>query len=93
MAHTIEENRTPCKCLTPVSEDIIRTCYEEKSKDTAELESEAQDISNYPIEILATSFRSECKESLQMLVDEAVTSEWREAIIRVFQTSVCAPSL
>ena len=30
VATAIEQNRTPCKCLTPVSEDLIREFYQDE---------------------------------------------------------------
>ena len=94
MARAIEENRTPCKCLAPVSEDIIRTLYEGKFKVTNELKPDdhLQDISDDFIELMVSSSPSECKESLQMLVEEAVDSEWRESIIVVLKQCFQGPS-
>lgn len=83
VANAVEENRTSCKCLTPVSEDIIRTLYEGEVKvaDESESKEESQDISGDFVQLMATNFPSVCIESLQMLVEEAVKSEWRESIL------------
>jgi hypothetical protein len=72
VARAIEENRTPCKCPTPVSEDIIRTLYEGEFKVTNELKPDdhLQDISDDFIDLMVSSSPSE--ESLQRLVEEAV---------------------
>ncbi len=78
-----------------MSEDIFRTLYEGELKVTDKLKSDdqVQDISDNFIEVMATSSPSECKESLQLLVKEAVDSEWRESIMLLLnQCFRCASS-
>ena len=85
------QGRTPCKCLTQVSEDVIREAYGdyEWSGDNNDLDShEEQDYHDNPDDIftglVAKNFSTECKLSLKSLADEASKSEWRESILTLF---------
>mmetsp|Transcript_5230 Transcript_5230/g.11836 ORF Transcript_5230/g.11836 Transcript_5230/m.11836 type:complete len:3618 (-) Transcript_5230:38-10891(-) len=92
VATAIEQNRTPCKCLTPVSEDVIRELYEKESSEDnkadellAPTQQKSQnDASDIFPELIVKSFPSKCKVSLESLVKEAKTSEWRESILLLF---------
>ena len=88
MATAIEQNRTPCKCLTPVAEETIRELYEVESDDTKQAESISQqypqDVSDIFTQLIAKSFPSQCKASLKKLVDEATKLEWSESILCLF---------
>jgi len=88
VATAIEQNRTPCKCLTPVSEDLIREFYQDESEVNDKLESAQQrkDGSDIFIEHVADlnrNFLSECKASLKNMVEEATKSDWRESILLI----------
>ena len=99
MATAIEQNRTPCKCLTPVGEDIIRDLYAEESGDIDKAEptqQQTRDVSDIFTEFIVKSFPSECKASLRNLVEEAKRSQWRESILLLFnqcyETTMPSPS-
>lgn len=88
----MEQNRTPCKCLTPVSENLIRELYEEDDDATAAEEvldslpraheHDASDVIFF--ELLAKNFSTECKNALANLVEESTKCEWRESILQLF---------
>lgn len=73
-----------------MSEDIIRELYEgnnESEDNDDELESSskaAHDVPDIFTELIVKSFPLECNGSLQNLIEEAKTSEWRESILLLF---------
>ena len=83
VAHAIEQNRTPCKCLTPVSEDMIRDFYRDEL-DVIDEAKQAHDDFDAFAELMAKYFSVECKESLKNLAEEATKSDWRESILLIF---------
>ena len=90
VATAIEQNRTPCKCLTPVSEDTIRGLYEtnELKKRTAESKVTKVDSQHRGPDIftdlIAKNFSAECKESLEKLVEASKKAEWSQSILDLF---------
>ncbi len=98
VATAIEQNRTPCKCLTPVSEDMIREFYDESE---VFVEPESKQQAHFDsvvfIELMAKSFSAEFNESLKNMVEEATKSDWRESILLILNqtyqsTSAASPS-
>jgi hypothetical protein len=83
VAVAIEQNRTPCKCLTPVSDDIIRAFYGDELEVIDEVKQAWDDFDAFA-ELMAKYFLLKCKESLKNLVDEAIKSDWRESILLIF---------
>ena len=100
VATAIEQKRTSCKCLTPLSEDvIIREFYQDESEVNHELESiqQAHYDSDVFIELMAKSFSSEFNDSLKNMVEEATKSDWRESILLIlnqtYQTAASPSSI
>ncbi|KAL7543894.1 hypothetical protein ACHAXR_013387, partial [Thalassiosira sp. AJA248-18] len=86
VATALEQNRTPCQCLSPVAEETIRELYEDESEaDESESTTQTHGVSDVIFtELIANIFPSECKGSLQTLVEEAKSSQWRESILLLF---------
>lgn len=87
VATAIEQNRTPCKCLSPVSEDVVRELYENESEDHEEEDQSHvhSGISDMMVtDLIAENFVHECQEGLRKLAQEAKASQWRESILELF---------
>ena len=87
MATAIAEGRTPCKCLTPVAEDVIREVFGENNNNNVDLVTQ-ETHQNYPecvfTDLLAKNCKVDCQASLKSLVDEASKKEWKESILTFF---------
>ncbi|KAL9190922.1 hypothetical protein ACHAXT_000628 [Thalassiosira profunda] len=95
VATAIEQNRTVCKCLSPVSEDIIRELYEKEMEDNEAGETKQPNDGTCAVtELIATNFAQECQAGLKKLVKEANASQWRETLLKLFDQRYSAvPSL
>jgi hypothetical protein len=90
VASAVEENRTPCKCLCPVSEETVRALYEESSPvvDRTDVSTHQSDgFTNTLAESVFKRFPGEVKRSLQLLVEEAQTAEWNTSILTLFNNN------
>lgn len=87
VATAIAEGRTPCKCLTPVAEDVIREVFGENNNNNVELVTQ-ETHQNYPecvfTDLLAKNCKVDCQASLKSLVNEASKKEWKESILTFF---------
>lgn len=85
VATAIEQNRTPCKCLVPVTdEDTVRDIYQSEAINEAKTIKKAHEDSDVFTTLIVKHFLSECKESLMNMVTEALKSDWRDSILLIF---------
>ena len=85
VATAVEENRTPCKCLVPVSEETLKAvCVKAKTAvGTSNVDRKEESDENHDIFIvvLVANFKSQCKQSLEGLVKAGKDSNWTGSII------------
>jgi len=93
VATAIEQNRTPCKCLVPVTdEDTVRDIYQSEAIKEAKSIEPAHEDSDAFTKVMVKHFSSECKESLKNMVTEALKSDWRDSILLIFNQHYQAKS-
>lgn len=85
VATAIEQNRTPCKCLVPVTdEDTVRDIYQSEAINETKTIKQAHEDSDVFTTLMVKHFLSECTESLMNMVTEALESDWRDSILLIF---------
>lgn len=95
-ATAVEQNRTQCQCLSPLSDDRIQALYEETPESE---DSEPAQVPTYPnkfTQYTIENFPTECKQSLLKLVEDAKRSKWDEILLLLFtryQTNAHASSI
>jgi E3 ubiquitin-protein ligase UBR4 len=89
----IEQNRTPCKCLVPVTdEDTVRDIYQSEESIKQDSIKHVHEDSDAFTKLMVKHFSSECRESLKHMVTEALQSDWRDAILLIFNQHYQAKS-